>query len=184
MHLSLENKLKVEEWWCVGHLSTQSVQVDNMVAVSNAFVVWDYLVFSIMLVISAVIGIYYAFIGGGQNSSEEFLTAGRKMSAVPVAISLSASFMSAVTVLGSPVDVYRFGAVFCYFGIAYTMVVIFTGLVYLPVFYDLGITSTNEVRTSIYFYVRESIGALHKILRVRQRQKVVLLRDPGHLKDA
>uniref|UniRef100_A0A8C4PX50 Solute carrier family 5 member 8 n=1 Tax=Eptatretus burgeri TaxID=7764 RepID=A0A8C4PX50_EPTBU len=115
-----------------------------MVAENNAFVVWDYLVFSIMLVISAVIGIYYAFVGGGQNSSEEFLTAGRKMSAIPVAISLSASFMSAVTVLGSPVDVYRFGAVFCYFGIAYTMVVIFTGLVYLPVFYDLGITSTNE----------------------------------------
>uniref|UniRef100_UPI00358FD4CE sodium-coupled monocarboxylate transporter 1 n=1 Tax=Myxine glutinosa TaxID=7769 RepID=UPI00358FD4CE len=115
-----------------------------MVAEGNTFVVWDYLVFSIMLVISAVIGIYFACTGGGQNTSEEFLTGSRKMSAVPVAISLSASFMSAVTVLGSPVDVYRFGAVFCYFSIAYTLVILATGLVYLPVFYELGVTSTNE----------------------------------------
>lgn len=33
----------------------------------GAFVVWDYVVFAGMLRISAVIGIYYAFAGGGNR---------------------------------------------------------------------------------------------------------------------
>ena len=78
----------------------------------GTFVVWDYVVFAGMLLISAVIGIYYAFAGRGQKTSKDFLMGGRRMTAVPVAMSLTASFMSAVTVLGTPSEVYRFGAIF------------------------------------------------------------------------
>ncbi|KAJ1163530.1 hypothetical protein NDU88_003988 [Pleurodeles waltl] len=110
----------------------------------GSFVVWDYLVFALMLLISAIIGIYYAFAGGGQKTSKEFLMGGRSMTAVPVALSLTASFMSAVTVLGTPSEVYRFGAMFGVFAITYTLVVIISSEVFLPVFYRLGITSTYE----------------------------------------
>ncbi|MEE6480059.1 hypothetical protein FKM82_012443 [Ascaphus truei] len=110
----------------------------------GSFTVWDYVVFAAMLLISAIIGIYYAFAGGGQKTSADFLMGGRSMTAVPVALSLTASFMSAVTVLGTPSEVYRFGAMFSIFGITYTLVVIITSEVYLPVFYRLGITSTYE----------------------------------------
>ncbi|KAM3924119.1 sodium-coupled monocarboxylate transporter 1 isoform 1-T1 [Leptodactylus fuscus] len=110
----------------------------------GTFSVWDYVVFALMLLISAVIGIYYAFAGGGQKTSKDFLMGGRSMSAVPVALSLTASFMSAVTVLGTPAEVYRFGAMFSVFAITYTMVVLISSEVFLPVFYRLGITSTYE----------------------------------------
>ncbi|XP_031205179.1 sodium-coupled monocarboxylate transporter 1 [Mastomys coucha] len=110
----------------------------------GSFVVWDYVVFAGMLLISAAIGIYYAFAGGGQQTSKDFLMGGRSMSAVPVALSLTASFMSAVTVLGTPAEVYRFGAIFSIFGITYFFVVVISAEVFLPVFYRLGITSTYE----------------------------------------
>lgn len=69
---------------------------------------------------------------------------GRRMTAVPVALSLTASFMSAVTVLGTPTEVYRFGAIFSIFAITYFFVVAISAEVFLPVFYKLGITSTYE----------------------------------------
>ncbi|NWX89585.1 SC5A8 protein, partial [Nothoprocta pentlandii] len=108
------------------------------------FHAWDYVVFAAMLLISAVIGIYYAFAGGGQKTSSDFLMGGRRMTALPVALSLTASFMSAVTVLGTPSEVYRFGAIFSIFAISYTLVVILSAEIFLPVFYRLGITSTYE----------------------------------------
>ncbi|XP_075013609.1 sodium-coupled monocarboxylate transporter 1 [Calonectris borealis] len=108
------------------------------------FTIWDYLVFAAMLLVSAAIGIYYAFAGGGQKTPKDFLVGGRRMSALPVAISLTASFMSAITVLGTPAEVYRFGAMFCIFAIAYSLVVLCSAEIFLPVFYKLGITSTYE----------------------------------------
>ncbi|XP_049740126.1 sodium-coupled monocarboxylate transporter 1 [Elephas maximus indicus] len=110
----------------------------------GTFVVWDYLVFAAMLLISAVIGIYYAFAGGGQQTSKDFLMGGRSMTAVPVALSLTASFMSAVTVLGTPSEVYHFGAIYTIFAFTYFSVVVISAEVFLPVFYKLGITSTYE----------------------------------------
>ncbi|NXL02003.1 SC5A8 protein, partial [Mesembrinibis cayennensis] len=108
------------------------------------FTVWDYVVFAAMLLISAVIGVYYAFAGGGQKTSKDFLMGGRSMSALPVALSLTASFMSAVTVLGTPAEIYRYGAIFCIFAITYGLVVLCSAEIFLPVFYKLGITSTYE----------------------------------------
>ncbi|XP_009863490.1 PREDICTED: sodium-coupled monocarboxylate transporter 1, partial [Apaloderma vittatum] len=53
-------------------------------------------------------------------------------------------FMSAITVLGTPAEVYRFGAIFCIFAIAYTLMVLCSAEIFLPVFYRVGITSTYE----------------------------------------
>ncbi|KAJ7329957.1 hypothetical protein JRQ81_016131 [Phrynocephalus forsythii] len=109
----------------------------------GGFGVWDYLVFAGMLCVSAAIGVYYACVGR-QDTSREFLVGGRQLTAVPVALSLTASFMSAVTVLGTPSEVYRFGAMFSVFAIAYALMVVLSAEVFLPVFYRLGITSTYE----------------------------------------
>ncbi|XP_036374308.1 sodium-coupled monocarboxylate transporter 1 [Megalops cyprinoides] len=108
------------------------------------FSVWDYMVFALMLLVSAAIGIYYALTGTGQRSSRDFLTGGRGMTAVPVALSLSASFMSAITVLATPSEVYRYGAIFGVYAVSYALVVAVCSEVFLPVFYRLGITSTYE----------------------------------------
>ncbi|XP_039210033.1 sodium-coupled monocarboxylate transporter 1-like [Crotalus tigris] len=110
----------------------------------GGFAVWDYVVFGVMLLISAAIGVYYAFAGGGQRSREAFLMGGRSMTALPVALSLTASFMSAVTVLGTPAEIYRFGVMFSLFAISYAVMVVISAEIFLPVFYRLKITSTYE----------------------------------------
>uniref|UniRef100_A0A8C5RBN2 Sodium-coupled monocarboxylate transporter 1 n=1 Tax=Laticauda laticaudata TaxID=8630 RepID=A0A8C5RBN2_LATLA len=110
----------------------------------GGFAVSDYVVFGIMLLMSAVIGVYYAFAGGGQRTREAFLMGGRSMTAFPVALSLTASFMSAVTILGTPAEIYRFGGMFSLFAISYTLMVVTSAEIFLPVFYRLKITSTYE----------------------------------------
>uniref|UniRef100_A0A8D0G8G5 Solute carrier family 5 member 12 n=1 Tax=Sphenodon punctatus TaxID=8508 RepID=A0A8D0G8G5_SPHPU len=108
------------------------------------FVVWDYVVFAALFLISSGIGVYFAITEKKKASSKEFLVGGKQMTCGPVALSLTASFMSAVTVLGTPSEVYRYGATFILFFIAYTFVIIFTSELFLPVFYRSGITSTYE----------------------------------------
>lgn len=116
----------------------------------DSFTAWDYMVFGLMLLISAVIGVYYAYVGRGGQSSGDFLIGGRSMSAVPVAMSLSASFMSAITVLATPAEVYRYGATYVYYTLSYVLMVVVCSEVFLPVFYRLGITSTYEVSGEVW----------------------------------
>ena len=62
----------------------------------------DYLVFGIMLLFSVAIGILYAIkdrkLTG--NKTEDFFVAGRKMSVLPVSVSIYVSYLSAVSFLG------------------------------------------------------------------------------------
>ncbi|XP_066216648.1 sodium-coupled monocarboxylate transporter 2 [Saccopteryx leptura] len=108
------------------------------------FVAWDYVVFAGLFIISSGIGVFFAIKERKKATSREFLVGGRQMTFGPVALSLTASFMSAVTVLGAPSEVYRYGASFLLFTIAYLFVIIFTSELFLPVFYRSGITSTYE----------------------------------------
>lgn len=105
----------------------------------------DYVVFAGLFVVSSGIGIFFAVKERKKTTSSQFLVGGRQMTCVPVALSLTASFMSAITVLGAPADVYRFGASFIIFAVAYTFMVMLTAELFLPVFYRSGITSTYEV---------------------------------------
>lgn len=73
----------------------------------GSFVAADYAVFAFMLVVSAAVGVYYAWVDRGQRSSGDFLMGGRKLTAVPVSLSLTASFMSAITVLSNPAEVSK-----------------------------------------------------------------------------
>ncbi|XP_076861034.1 sodium-coupled monocarboxylate transporter 1 isoform X2 [Brachyhypopomus gauderio] len=117
--------------------------MEKLAAVAS-FTLWDYVVFASMLVVSAGIGVYYAFAQGGQHSSTDFLVGGRSMTAVPVALSLTASFMSAITVLGTPVEVYFYGAIFILTCLSYILMVVIGSELFLPIFYRLGLTSTYQ----------------------------------------
>lgn len=72
----------------------------------------DYIICGAVLLISLAIGIYYGCTGGKNKTTEEFLLGDRNMPVLPVAMSLLASFMSTVTVLGTPAEVYRFEFVY------------------------------------------------------------------------
>ncbi|XP_024150380.1 sodium-coupled monocarboxylate transporter 1 [Oryzias melastigma] len=111
---------------------------------ANSFGVTNYVVFALMLGVSACIGVYFAWVDRRKNSSGDFLTAGRTLTALPVSMSLTASAMSAITVLSNPAEVYRYGAIFGLFCFAYFLATIITSEIFLPVFYRLGFTSTYE----------------------------------------
>lgn len=51
----------------------------------------EYLVFGLMLAISAGIGLFYAYQGRRKNTTGEFLLGGRQMGTFPIAASLMAS---------------------------------------------------------------------------------------------
>uniref|UniRef100_A0A8C0II53 Solute carrier family 5 member 12 n=1 Tax=Bubo bubo TaxID=30461 RepID=A0A8C0II53_BUBBB len=109
------------------------------------FVAWDYVVFAALFLVCASIGVFFAVKERKKKTSKEFLVGGKQMTCGPIAFSLTSSFMSAVTVLGTPSEVYRYGASFVLFFLSYALVIIFTAELFLPVFYRSGITSTYEV---------------------------------------
>lgn len=110
------------------------------------FSVWDYVVFASMVLGTAGIGLFQSFRSRKDNSSAEFLLGGRQMTAVPVAMSLTASFMSGITVIGTPAEAYRYGTAFWLFAFSYTIMSIITAEIFVPLFYRLSITSIYEVR--------------------------------------
>uniref|UniRef100_A0A2K6TLB7 Solute carrier family 5 member 5 n=1 Tax=Saimiri boliviensis boliviensis TaxID=39432 RepID=A0A2K6TLB7_SAIBB len=110
------------------------------------FGAWDYGVFALMLLVSTGIGLWVGLARGGQRSAEDFFTGGRRLGALPVGLSLSASFMSAVQVLGVPSEAYRYGLKFLWMCLGQLLNSVLTALLFMPVFYRLGLTSTYEVR--------------------------------------
>ncbi|XP_039723765.1 sodium/iodide cotransporter isoform X4 [Pteropus medius] len=108
------------------------------------FGAWDYGVFAIMLLVSTGIGLCVGLARGGQRSAEDFFTGGRRLAALPVGLSLAASFMSAVQVLGVPSEAYRYGLKFLWMCLGQLLNSLLTAAFYLPVFYRLGLTSTYQ----------------------------------------
>ncbi|XP_028299390.1 sodium/iodide cotransporter isoform X3 [Gouania willdenowi] len=80
----------------------------------------------------------------GNATADDFFTGGRSMPAVPVGLSLCASFMSAVQVLGVPAEGFRYGFKFLYMCLGQSINSLLTAYFFLPVFFRLGITSTNQ----------------------------------------
>ena len=118
-------------------------------AVDERFSVVDYVVFSIMLLISALIGIWYGCgPGGRQKTTAEYLLGDRRMKSWPIAISILVSFLSAISLLGFPGEIYTYGTQFYVVILSYVLICATTSTVYIPMFRRIKITSVNEVRQS------------------------------------
>ncbi|KAK1801441.1 hypothetical protein P4O66_022710 [Electrophorus voltai] len=105
----------------------------------------DYAVFASMMLVSLTIGLVQSVRRvAGDSEVEHFFTGGRRMAPLPVGMSLCASFMSAVQVLGVPSEAYLYGLKFLYMCLGQTLNSLLTALLFLPVFYRLHITSSNQ----------------------------------------
>ncbi|CAL8312994.1 unnamed protein product [Boreogadus saida] len=104
----------------------------------------DYVIFALLLVASTGIGLFYAFSGGRQRTTQEFLLADRSMSCLPVSLSLLATFQSAVAILGAPSEVYTFGTQYWFLGCSYFLGLLIPAHVFIPVFYRLRLSSAYE----------------------------------------
>lgn len=105
---------------------------------------WDYVVFAMSLLLSAAIGVYYSLTGGRQRTNREYLLADGRMNVYVVSVSLMASFMSAITLLGVPAEIYSFGITFACINISYIIGTPICAFFFLPVFFNLKATSAYE----------------------------------------
>ncbi|XP_071107016.1 sodium-coupled monocarboxylate transporter 1-like [Haliotis cracherodii] len=110
----------------------------------NSFHWLDFVIFCGTLLFSAGIGIFYAIKDRRKKSVKDFLLAGGNMHVVPVGMSLLASFMSAITLLGTPAEMYNYTTVYIWIGFGYFLAIGMSAHIYVPVFYNLGVTSAYE----------------------------------------
>ncbi|CAH0402025.1 unnamed protein product [Chilo suppressalis] len=105
----------------------------------------DYLVFGAMLLVSSLIGVYFAFFASKkQNTTAEYLMGGKTMGIFPISMSLIASYISGISLLGLPAEMYTYGTQLWAIVLSEWTVSLTIAVVYLPVFYNLQITSTYE----------------------------------------
>jgi len=105
----------------------------------------DYMVFAIFLLSTALMGVFVTFLNRNKRTdAKDFLTGGGQMHYFPIALSMMASFLSAIFVISIPAEMYVYGTNYALLLVAY-----FTGFpiaahIYLPVFHRLGLTSGYE----------------------------------------
>ncbi|XP_050069944.1 sodium-coupled monocarboxylate transporter 1-like [Anopheles maculipalpis] len=115
----------------------------------------DYVVFVLMLLICIVIGIFFGYQDhqkhkqrrkGARRESEalDYLVGGRKMQIFPVSVSLVASWISGISLLGTSTEIYVYGTQYCYIVFAVIIMGFVMHHVFLPVFHELQITSAYE----------------------------------------
>lgn len=114
----------------------------------------DYVIFILMLVVCGAIGIYHAIRSRQEQTTANFLMANHSMGKFPIAMSLLVSFLSAIAILGIPSEVYTFGLSYVLVSFAFIILLLISAFLYVPVFYKLKITSTNEV---INFNIHDSL---------------------------
>nr|XP_032290676.1 sodium-coupled monocarboxylate transporter 1 isoform X3 [Drosophila virilis] len=153
---------------------TEKLSVSDLSSALQHFGIVDYLVFIAMLVVCAVIGFYFGFIekkkkkqkgqvpadekdGPGAAGIEErrgsealdYLVGGRKMKVFPVSLSLVASFVSGISLLGTSTEIYVYGTQYAFILITLAISGLISWYIFLPVFCNLQLTSTYE-----YFELR------------------------------
>lgn len=112
------------------------------------FSVLDYVMFVLTLIISCFIGVYYAFKDRKNNTTKEFLLGGQNMSPILVAFSLMVTFMSAMTLLGNPAEVYNYNTMWWWLVVSMLLAMWSTSVTFIPFFYKLKVESVFQV--SIY----------------------------------
>ncbi|XP_015839650.1 sodium-coupled monocarboxylate transporter 2-like [Tribolium castaneum] len=110
----------------------------------SGFFWYDYLIFFIVLAISSGTGIYYGCFGSKQKTIKEYLLGGKNMATLPIGISVAVSHFSAITIMGAPSDIYKYGAFYTYSMIGLVLLGSMAIFVFFPVFFKLQVTSIYE----------------------------------------
>lgn len=104
----------------------------------------DYFVFVLMLGASAAVGIYFGFFSKSKNTTDEYLMGGKRMKIIPIAISLVASQLSALSITAVPAETYAFGINQFFIMISMVLVAPLLCYVIIPVFYENNIFNCYE----------------------------------------
>ncbi|KAK3885451.1 hypothetical protein Pcinc_010335 [Petrolisthes cinctipes] len=124
---------------------------------SGVFSAVDLVVFMVMLVASLIIGVMSAYISRNNKTTTEYLLGSRQMCPLPVGLSLLGGWVSAISILGNATEVYLHGTQVATSLLGCVVGVVLVGVVFLPVLYNLRITSIIE-----YIQLRFGSVALRK----------------------
>ncbi|KAG5668440.1 hypothetical protein PVAND_016380 [Polypedilum vanderplanki] len=134
--------------------SPSTIDVDTLSKSMRHFGVADYAVFILMLVFSSLVGLYFGYQdhkmkkqnkrNGIEDDAANYLVGGRNMQVLPVALSLTASFVSGITLLGTSTEIYLYGSQYCFFLIAIVLTGFIIHSTIIPVLHELEITSTYQ----------------------------------------
>ncbi|XP_059148637.1 sodium-coupled monocarboxylate transporter 2-like [Physella acuta] len=109
----------------------------------------DYVVCVVVLLIPMAIGILFAVKDAKKATREEYLFGGRRMSVVPVALSLFVTFISAIALMGNPADIYSYSVMVITLYGGYSISYVISLFAIVPLFYSLQLTSIYQ-----YFELR------------------------------
>ncbi|CAF0778136.1 unnamed protein product [Adineta ricciae] len=104
----------------------------------------DYILLVLLLVASASIGVLFGFFKSKKSSAKEYLLANGGMGVFPTALSIMVSFISAITFLGTPVEIYMYGTMFWYQAASWSIASLVAAFVFMPKFRDMYFTSAYE----------------------------------------
>ncbi|KAL3283359.1 hypothetical protein HHI36_006507 [Cryptolaemus montrouzieri] len=127
----------------VGEKTVVGLGVADIGEAMQRFDLYDYVTFITMLLLSVLVGSYFGFVKTSENT-QDYLMGGRNMKILPVAVSLLASFISGISLLGIPTEIYVYGIQYMYILMGMCLMAVVFQYVYLPVFHNLNLTSTYE----------------------------------------
>lgn len=114
----------------------------------NRFSAADYVVFVVVIVISASIGFVFGWVDRKKKSTKDFLLGGGDLRVFPVGISMMASFTSAIAILGFSSEMYLYGTQYWIVVLSYPFTQGLAALVYVPLFHGLKLTTAYQVALS------------------------------------
>ncbi|XP_046660455.1 sodium-coupled monocarboxylate transporter 2-like isoform X2 [Homalodisca vitripennis] len=103
----------------------------------------EYSVFGAVLALSTAISLYHG-LKSGAGTVSSYVLGDKRMNVFPVTMSLIASHVSSVTVIGVPSEVYMYGTQYYTVIISGVIVTIINTCFFIPVFYKLQLTSLYE----------------------------------------
>lgn len=124
----------------------------------------DYVILVIMLLFSLAVGVYFAFFGTGQQTPNEYFKGNSNMPIIPLVLSIMASFLSSNGMLGVPAEVYLHGMNYWFLNIGSIAAIPVVAYFFIPVFYDLKITSVYEYLERRFDKRVRCVGAVLSVL--------------------
>lgn len=125
----------------------------------------DYLVLVLILVLYALVGIWFGYrkrisalyrhlqnkstVADEPMTTDEMFLGNRSITIWPTIGTTMASFLSAISLMGTNAEVYKNGIEFGLMVLAYSIAFPLAAEIYMPVFYKLALCSSNEVPFSL-----------------------------------
>ncbi|XP_077564130.1 sodium-coupled monocarboxylate transporter 2-like [Haemaphysalis longicornis] len=119
----------------------------------------DYCVLVAVLGLSSFIGVYFAWKDRRSTNNKEFLVGNRQLQLFPVTMSMMASFLSAITILGVPSEIFIHGSQYMVNFVGLIIAIFLATTLFLPVFYEIDMISANQ-----YLEKRFNSVAIRKVL--------------------